>query len=298
MLRRMLAAAAMAGALGLGSVSPAAADNGVVCPAIGDCSVGVTVPGKPGGTTTSDTGTGGSNGSRRCQDTLLNVEVPCYLKDLGWWSPNCYFKVMEPQPPAGDPAWQGHKPGDGAVYDAYCPDEGPPVQWRAAPPPGMDGGVDPAQLAAEAVRRLPIDGPDIGIVPEPGTTGVVGMPVWLWNRTSPRTWGPAAESVSAGGITVTATAHVSQIVWDMGDGHTVTCGAGTPYKESEGAKESPSCGYRYATTSNGDEGNVFWVTATATWDVHWGGGGQRGDLTTTRSSQVQLRVGEVQVLGQ
>lgn len=135
-------------------------------------------------------------------------------------------------------------------------------------------------------------------MPEPGTTGVVGMPVWLWNRTSTRTWGPAAESVTAGGITVTATAHVSQIVWDMGDGHTVTCGAGTPYKESEGAKDSPSYGYRYATTSDGGKGDVFWVTATATWDVHWAGGGQRGDLTTTRSSQVQLRVGEVQVLGQ
>ncbi|MDX2709585.1 ATP/GTP-binding protein [Streptomyces sp. PA03-6a] len=225
--------------------------------------------------------------------TLRDVEVPCYLRDLGWWSLNCYFKMMEPQPPAGDPAWQGHRPGDGAVYDAYCPDEGPPVQWRAAPPPGMDGGVDPAQLAAEAVKRLPIDGPDIGIVPEQGTTGVVGMPVWLWNRTSPRTWGPAVESVSAGGITVTATARVSQIVWDMGDGHTVTCGAGTPYKESDGAKESPSCGYRYATTSDSGVGDVFWVTATATWDVHWGGGGQRGDLTTTRSSQVQV-VGQAQ----
>ncbi|MFI8186553.1 ATP/GTP-binding protein [Actinacidiphila glaucinigra] len=170
------------------------------------------------------------------------------------------------------------------------------MQWRVAPPPGKEGGVDPAQLAAEAVKRLPIDGPDIGIVPEPGTTGVVGMPVWPWNRTSPRTWGPAAESVTAGGITVTAT--VSQIVWDMGDGHTVTCGAGTPCKESEGAKDYPICGYRYATTSNGGKGDVFRVTATATWNAHWAGRGQRGDLTTTRSSQVQLRVGEVQVLGQ
>ncbi|WP_199789243.1 MULTISPECIES: hypothetical protein [unclassified Streptomyces] len=96
---------------------------------------------------------------------------------------------------------------------------------------------------------------------------------------------------------MTATAHVSQIVWDMGDGHTVTCGAGTPCKESEGAKDSPICGYRYATTSNGGKGDVFRVTATATWNAHWAGRGQRGDLTTTRSSQVQLRVGEVQVLG-
>ncbi|MDX3075890.1 ATP/GTP-binding protein [Streptomyces sp. MI02-7b] len=282
----------------LSAVSPAVADGKVVCPPDGggDCQVVVTVPGQPGGDHPG--GDGRNPGARECVDTLQNVKVPCYLQDLGWWSPNCYYKAMAPQPPAGDPAWEGHKPGDGAVYDAYCPDEGLPVQWRATPPPGADGGVDPAQLAAEAVKRLPIDGPDIGVAPSPGNTGVVGMPVWLWNRTSPRTWGPTLASASAGGVTVTATAHVWRIQWDMGDGHTVTCGAGTPYKASYGGKESPDCGYRYTTTSNGGEGEVFWVTATATWDVHWAGGGQRGDLTTTRSSQVQLRVGEVQVLGQ
>jgi hypothetical protein len=31
--------------------------------------------------------------------------------------------------------------------------------------------------------------------------------------------------------------------------------------------------------------------------VHWVGGGQQGDLTTTRTSQVQIRIGEVQVVG-
>ncbi|MFB7293803.1 ATP/GTP-binding protein [Actinacidiphila glaucinigra] len=289
---RKLAISAVVCCLVLGSAGLVIADGGTYCPSRGDCQVGVLLSGDPGNAKSSPHVSGGTT-TRRCGDSLRNVEVPCYLKDLGWWGRDCYFKVMEPQPPVGDPAWQGHRPGDGAVYDAYCPDEGPPVQWRAVPPPGMDGGVDPAQLAAEVVKRLPIDGPDIRIVPKPGKTGVVGMSVWLWNRISPRTWGPAVESVSAGGITVTATADVSQIVWDMGDGGTVTCSAGTPYKASYGTKESPDCGYRYTTTANSGEGDVFWVTATATWDVHWAGGGQRGDLTTTRSSQVQL-VGQAQ----
>ncbi|MFE3289033.1 hypothetical protein ACFXJJ_38830 [Streptomyces sp. NPDC059233] len=40
------------------------------------------------------------------------------------------------------------------------------------------------------------------------------------------------------------------------------------------------------------------MTATTTWAVHWVGGGQQGDLTTTRTSQAPVRIGEVQVVGQ
>ncbi|WUD70293.1 ATP/GTP-binding protein [Streptomyces sp. NBC_00510] len=232
-------------------------------------------------------------------DTLQNVEVPCHLKDLGWWSPNCYYQLADPQPPAGDPAWESHKPGDGAVYEAYCPDEGPPIQWLQNPPPGMGGGVDPARLAQEAVRKLPIEGPDIGIAPAPDSKGgTIGVPVWLWNTKGQATAGPSSASATAGAITVTATAHVSKIVWRLGDGGTVVCSAGgTPYKASYGLRKSPDCGYVYGSTSAWQPHGKYTVTATSTWQVHWVGGGQQGDLTTTRTSQVQIRIGELQVVG-
>ena len=43
---------------------------------------------------------------------------------------------------------------------------------------------------------------------------------------------------------------------------------------------------------------AYTVTSMSTWAVHGAGDGQQGDLTTTRTSQVQFRIGEVQVVGQ
>ena len=48
--------------------------------------------------------------------------MPCTI-EYGYWSNgyNCYISLLDPQPPAGDPSWQGHEPGDGAVYQCYQP---------------------------------------------------------------------------------------------------------------------------------------------------------------------------------
>ncbi len=49
---------------------------------------------------------------------------------------------------------------------------------------------------------------------------------------------------------MTATAKVTRIVWEMGDGATVTCtGAGTSYTAAHGKQESPTCGHTYTQTS-------------------------------------------------
>ncbi|MFE0382182.1 ATP/GTP-binding protein [Streptomyces inhibens] len=208
----------------------------------------------------------------------------------------CTYTKLDPQPPADNLGWDGHKPSDkGAVYQVMCPDSGRMgVLWmpdaKAAP------RIDPEVLARRALDRMRLDGPDI-VSPRPAGRYIVGMPMWMWARKGATTFGPATASASAGSVTVTATATVSKVRWDMGDGSTVTCtGAGTPYRPEFGKQESPDCGYRYRHPSSDQPHRRYRVRATATWTVHWTGAGQAGDLTTTRTSTTTAEVGEVQVL--
>ncbi|WP_327359896.1 ATP/GTP-binding protein [Streptomyces sp. NBC_01296] len=169
------------------------------------------------------------------------------------------------------------------------------IRWSATGPAG--GGVDVQALAQQAVERLRLEGPDIGIVPRPDGKGLVGKPVWMWNRPGPARTGPATASASAGSVTVTATARVRNVVWSMGDGAQITCtGSGTPYAAEFGKQMSPDCGHMYTRTSAQAPGGRYAVTATTTWEISWAGAGQTGTLTTTRESATSLAIGELQVL--
>lgn len=256
------------------------------------CQVEVNAPGQAGGQGNggSGTGPGGDDGSTGGgpaggEDTSLS---------------NCTYELADPQPPAGSADWEGHAPGDGAVYERTCRpgQEGYIVVqmvWLAEPPGGEEA-VDPAVLAQQAVDKMTLLGPDIAS-PRPAGKYVVGVPMWLWVNQSATTYGPNTASASAGGVTVTATANVSKIDWRMGDGSTVTCnGPGTPYSGSAGMAESPTCGHVYARTSAGAAGGKYTVTATSTWTIDWQGGGASGQLTETRQSDVQVAIGEVQVV--
>ncbi|WNI34456.1 ATP/GTP-binding protein [Streptomyces sp. ITFR-6] len=166
--------------------------------------------------------------------------------------------------------------------------------WAADPPAAQ---VDPAVVAQQAVDKMLLKGPQIGITPKPGGKGVVGMPVYMWTGKGPATYGPNQASATAGAVTVTATAKVSKIVWTMGDGTAVTCTtAGTPYRAEYGKKSSPDCGHRYTAPSSSTESGKYHVTATSTWTIDWTGGGQTGQLTEIRDSTVDITVAEVQVL--
>ncbi|MFF4317089.1 ATP/GTP-binding protein [Streptomyces sp. NPDC001507] len=220
----------------------------------------------------------------------------------------CVVQRLDPQPPAGDPVWQGHKRGDGAIYARVCLISKPAatggfilapgdqqVFWSANAPTTT---VDPEQLAREAVDRMLLTGPAIAS-PKPTGRYVVGMPMWMWVTQSPTTYGPNSASATLAGVTVTATAKVSKIDWTMGDGNTVTCqGPGTPYAASYGKQTSPTCGHMYATASAASPGAKYAVTATATWSVNWQvtGGGETGQFTEVRQTQEQVAVGEVQVV--
>ncbi len=117
------------------------------------------------------------------------------------------------------------------------------------PPPGFAAPPDPAELADRALASLDLLPPAIGIAPDPAVgPGLVGLPIWLWVPADPdpnddeSTWGPLTATESERGVTVNLTAVVGKIVWDMGDGDTVTCtNPGTPYARQGG--KSPTCGY-------------------------------------------------------
>jgi hypothetical protein len=261
--------------------------GGIEC-GLYDCEVEVDVPGQGGGQAGGSGGTDGTGGSGSSDSGDPTDKTVCV------------YKLADPQPPAGSLDWQGHDPGDGAVYEQTCGWGGVDgdvivrMVWLADPPPQET--VDPAVLAQRAVDSMTLLGPDIA---SPRVAGkyTVGVPMWMWVNRSATTYGPNTASASAGGITVTATARVSKIVWKMGDGASVTCnGPGTPYTSSEGMAQSPTCGHVYSKTSAGAQNGKFPVTATSTWTINWQGGGQAGQLTEVRQTNVQVAVGEVQVV--
>jgi hypothetical protein len=212
---------------------------------------------------------------------------------------------MDPQPPAGDLAWQGHDPGDGAVYLCYQPQTGIVLfRWSANPPDRAGEGPTPRDVARVAISSMNLKAVRIGIAPEASedSVGIVGMPVWMWaSQPDAETVGPSTASATAGGITVTATATLNRVTWDMGDGtKPVVCRtAGTPYEPKFGKEPSPNCGHTYMKSSAGEEGERFTVTATSNWIVSWEGAGQTGTIPLNGLARTtRVAIGEAQVLVQ
>nr|WP_228873963.1 ATP/GTP-binding protein [Streptomyces halstedii] len=312
---RRTAAVASLAMLALGAPTQfAAADGpggGVVCPPDKlDCDITAESPGKPAD---SEQGrpSSGAGGSGKPTCAIDSQEVPCTRDDFGVFNSAdaCYWQVLQPQPGPQDPVWgyatgvpEDWKPGDpGKLYNVICPGAGRELMGGttfSATDPAAAPAVDPAQLAQEAVEKMTLLGPQIGITPKPGGKGVIGMPVYMWTEKGPETYGPNVASASAGGVTVTATAKVRKIVWTMGDGKTITCTTpGTPYKAEYGKKPSPDCGHRYSVPSSTTSSGTFHVTATSTWAIGWEAtSGPTGQLTEVRDSAVDITVAEVQVL--
>jgi hypothetical protein len=281
-------------------------------PATGVCVIWVEVPdhpGTPGGSGDggpTDTGSGAAcywDPSKQGVPGPPAGPVPC-TTEYGYWSNtyNCYISPVDPPPPADDPSWQGHEPGDGALYECYQPQTRMFIYVWAPDPPDQSGtGPTPREVAQLAIDQMHLSAIDIGIVPEPGpdSIGLVGMPVWMWAKApDEHTFGPITATASAGGITITATANVLHVTWSMGDGIEVVCDtAGTPYKPSYGRKDSPDCGHTYKTSSAREADDAFTVTATSSWVITWAGAGQTGTVRLdglTRSTEI--RIGEAQVL--
>ncbi|MER6075680.1 ATP/GTP-binding protein [Streptomyces sp. NPDC001817] len=218
-------------------------------------------------------------------------------------APKCNYEKVVPQPPPENLAMQDGKRqgGKGAVYRVWCPDTGRfGVVWI---PDGKAPGapaIDPEVLARRAVDSMKLVGPSVAN-PKAGGKYVVGMPMWMWVDQTQTTYGPNSATATAGGVSVTASAKVSSISWDMGDGTgAVVCnGPGTKYSPSMGKAQSPDCDHVYDKASTDEAGGKFHGTATATWTVNWrvtGGPADAGSFTEVRQTQFTVDVREVQVL--
>jgi len=185
-------------------------------------------------------------------------------------------------------------PFGGGSKPAHCTSDPAPEKpgGPAAPPPPPD----PETVVPAAIDKMNLRAIDIGLTPlnhgEPDSRGIIGFPTWLWvEDPGESTTGPITASASSGGTTVTATGELDRIEWDMGDGTVVTCyGPGTPWHESMGKQDSPTCGHRY------EKAGVYTVEARSFWEINWTGGGESGTITGDFASTTEVRMVEVQVI--
>ena len=175
----------------------------------------------------------------------------------------------------------------------FCTEyEGIPPLPTPTDEPGVPAGVsEPVVLARVAVGRMDLRAPEIGLWPEsleelPEGHNYVGWHNWMWVRDpGPATWGPITKTVTESGYAITATAAVTKVTWEMGNGDTKECDKGVEHlKSQEEDQASPTCGYVYH--QRGD----YTITATAHWVVVWSGLGQQGTIEMDLSSQVHTSV--------
>lgn len=198
--------------------------------------------------------------------------------------------VREVAPPDEEGAWYVWRcTGSGftdALYRA-------PVWIADGEAPGA-AGPSPADLARQARDRLRLPAPSIST--SPGGDQLVNVPTWLWLSGG---FNPVSATAAVPGVSVTAVATPTEVVWGMGDGATVTCsGPGTAFESGgDPSAASPDCGHTYRSSSAGQASAGFPVTATVRWTVTWSGAGDGGtfpDLDSTITTT--FRVAEVQVL--
>lgn len=247
------------------------------------CDVYVPSPGSPGGSNTggqggngTGTGSGGGSGSGSTNVPISNPTTPQTDAALCAATGGIY-------------AWGVTVPGSTGfgAFPAMCiiPNGTPSDPSDPSSPPS----VTPAQVAAMARDQISITAPAVGTAPcrEADCMGAVGVPVWLWAEDGFPT---RSATASAGGHTVTVTAKVSRIEWNMGDGTVVRCNTpGTAFKESMGFRDSPDCGHRYSKTGS------YNVRATAHWSVTFSGS-YSSSTTVPATSDAQLRIGEYQAI--
>lgn len=229
-----------------------------------------------------------------CHDRTGSV-VPCYDPNLGALSKDgCYYKPAPAPAPEMQAVLRGADQGPGGWYDFTCPGTpgtGGGTAWVAGAGPAPEA-ISPQVLARQAVSRLSLPSLSIGL--SPTGTQLVKVPTWLW--IDPAAWKAHSATAAVPGLSVSATATPSQVIWSTGDGGSVTCsGPGTPWRAgADPAAESPTCGHVYLEGSAGQPSGLFTVSATVSWSVTWAGGGQGGALPgLTTTTRVPVRVAEV-----
>ena len=166
--------------------------------------------------------------------------------------------------------------------------------------------VDPAALAKQALDHADLPSPVIPISATLPAVTLTGYPQWLWIDKS--AWRTVKAEATADGVTATAYATPTKVVWDSGDRRElpdlqkkVCNGPGKPLPNNISLTsrwKDSDCTYFYSHTSGREPNLAFNLTATLAWHVTWAAStGATGDLgTVTRSSSIPIKVGEYQVV--
>jgi hypothetical protein len=243
----------------------------------------------------------------------------CTSALLGSYDPldNCFWKVMVPQPPPGDPLWQGQSSAPPAkLYTVTCEthngtnigNAAATIQYSPGPPLNYNQSLNTNQtIAATAlnvfvnlIALAPV--PATGSAPPPGN-GVAGVPVWMWTDVPPALWDQKSASITVVFTKVSLSFQGEQVDWDMGDGHHVMCSTpGTAYTKpafpnvaykvySGQPGPSPDCGYTYQTAGS------YGVTSTATWFIAFQVGSTKGTFVVSRTTKItMMNIGELQAV--
>ncbi|MDQ6947976.1 MAG: hypothetical protein M3256_17345 [Actinomycetota bacterium] len=235
--------------------------------------------GSPGGVVKAGSGSSGrGSGGTTCANTYAPVTNGAFLSELEKGTP--------------------HNGAPGGWYLSTSCDgqyQGPVWLGAGGAGPGAPA-VDPAVLAQEAKRRLPVPTPTITMTPPPDKV-LVNDKTFLSIDSSQ--WGQRTASASAAGVTSTVVGVPEKVVWSMGDGQQVVCkGPGTPYNPRiDFDAQTPDCGYVYKRSSAGYPNDAVTVTATLYYHATWSaagapGGGDLGLISAT-SAPVGVRVNEI-----
>lgn len=225
--------------------------------------------------------------------------VACNSEGGTWFDlVSAWCRLRVPPPPPEHRVWSGRT--DGSVFVCMRPGYGgipdPNITFDVWLAPAQEA-VDPVALAWRAVASMNLSAPQLGMFPQPlgqdsSAMGYVGWPLWLWvEDPGPGSWGPNTASASDQGFTVTATAWVDHVEWDMGNGDVVVCGVGSRHPvHAVRGESSPDCGYVYEV-----EG-MYPVTARAYWVVEWSAPSGSGELSLELARADEVLIGEVQVV--
>lgn len=170
--------------------------------------------------------------------------------------------------------------------------------WVPTSPPTSPPAANPAALAQQARSQLPLPATSIEMAPPADRDQLVNVSSWLWVDAA--AWRSLSATAAAGPVSATATATPAEVVWNMGDGHSVTCdGPGVSY-DSSNPNASTYCSYTWPSSSAGQPGGVYRVTATVYYRASWTatgvpGGGSLG-LVAGPASTVAVRVAESQAI--
>jgi hypothetical protein len=241
---------------------------------------------------------------------------------LGNYDPldNCFWKLLVPQPPAGDPLYQGQSAAAGDLYSVTCEthngmnvgNAAATIQYTTQAPVNPNQSLSPLQQAAATALNLLVTGlavanfPATGSAPPPGD-GVVGVPMWLWSDIPHALWDPISKTTNVVLAKVTLSFQGEQVDWDMGDGHHVICSTpGTAYTKpafpnvaynvySGTPGPSPDCGHTYQTAGS------YGVTSTVTWlmafQVSSIAGSTSGTFVVSRTTKItMMNIGELQAV--